>query len=131
MKISTKGRYALRLMLDIAMNDTGQPVPVKDIAGRQDISEKYLEQIISMLNKGAQGGYLLTRTPSEYTVGMILRLAEGSLAPATCIEEGESVCERSQSCVSAMLWRKVNDAVNGVIDETTLQDLIDWQKSKV
>ena len=84
MKISTKGRYALRLMLDIAMNDTGQPVPVKDIAGRQDISEKYLEQIISMLNKaqfvksirGAQGGYLLTRTPSEYTVGMILRLAE-------------------------------------------------------
>ena len=62
---------------------------------------------------------------------MILRLAEGSLAPATCIEEGESVCERSQSCVSAMLWRKVNDAVNGVIDETTLQDLIDWQKSKV
>ena len=135
MKISTKGRYALRLMLDLAMNDTGQPVPLKDIAARQDISEKYLEQIISMLNKaefvksirGAQGGYFLTRKPSEYTVGMILRLAEGSLAPATCIEEGARVCVRSKSCVSAMLWQKMNDAVNEVVDNTTLQDLVDWQ----
>ena len=134
MKISTKGRYALRLMLDLAMDDTGMPVSVKDIASRQDISEKYLEQIISMLNKaefvksirGAQGGYLLTKSPSEYTVGMILRLAEGNLAPVNCIEEGNGTCERAGKCVSAILWKKVHDAVNGVIDETTLQDLIDW-----
>ena len=135
MKISTKGRYALRLMLDIAMNDTGQPVPVKDIAGRQDISEKYLEQIISMLNKaqfvksirGAQGGYLLTRTPSEYTVGMILRLAEGSIAPVFCVDVDAEGCDKKGVCVSAMLWQKMNDAVNEVVDNTTLQDLVDWQ----
>ena len=95
MKISTKGRYALRLMIDLAENSSGNPVSLKDVAKRQGISDKYLEQIISVLNKagyvrsvrGAQGGYLLKSDPETYTVGMILRQTEGSLAPVSCIED--------------------------------------------
>ena len=135
MKISTKGRYALRIMIDLAMNVGESPVRVKDIASRQDISEKYLEQIIALFNKagyvksirGAQGGYLLTREPREYTVGMILRLAEGSIAPVSCVGTDAESCEKRGACVSAMLWQKMNDAVNEVVDNTTLQDLVDWQ----
>ena len=104
MRISTKGRYALRLMLDIAMNDAeGKPVRVKDIAKRQEVSGKYLEQIVSVLTKagylrsirGPQGGYLLTKHPDEYTVGMILRITEGSMEPVPCLEEGSEVCEKN------------------------------------
>lgn len=135
MKISTKGRYALRIMIDLAMNAGENPVRVKDIASRQNISEKYLEQIISMFNKagyvksirGAQGGYLLTKEPGEYTAGMILRLAEGSIAPVSCVDVDAESCEKKGACVSAMLWQKMNDAVNEVVDNTTLQDLVDWQ----
>ena len=135
MKISTKGRYALRIMIDLAMNAGESPVRVKDIASRQNISEKYLEQIIALFNKagyvksirGAQGGYLLTKEPGEYTAGMILRLAEGSIAPASCVGADAETCEKKGACVSAMLWQKMNDAVNEVVDNTTLQDLVDWQ----
>ena len=138
MKISTKGRYALRLMLDLAMNDTGAPISLKDVAKRQNISDKYLEQIISVLNRagyvksirGAQGGYLLRRAPEEYTVGMILRLTEGSLAPVTCVEDGDFPCERQENCVTVILWKKINDAINSVVDSITLQDLVDWQNEK-
>lgn len=138
MKISTKGRYALRLMLDLAMNDTGAPISLKDVAKRQDISDKYLEQIISVLNRagfvksvrGAQGGYLLKKEPQEYTVGMILRLTEGSLAPVACLDGDENDCERQESCVTHILWKKIYDAVSGVVDHTTLQDLVDWQLEK-
>ena len=137
MKISTKGRYALRIMIDLAMHLDKDPIRVKDIANRQNISEKYLEQIIALFNKagyvksirGAQGGYLLTREPKEYTVGMILRLAEGSIAPVSCVEDSSDGCEKRGACVSAMLWQKISDAVNEVVDNTTLQDLIDWQKN--
>ena len=137
MKISTKGRYALRIMIDLAMNKDKGPIRVKEIAGRQNISEKYLEQIIALLNKagyvksirGAQGGYLLTKEPVEYTAGMILRLAEGSIAPVACIEDEAEACEKKGACVSAMLWQKMNDAVNEVVDNTTLQDLVDWQNT--
>ena len=137
MKISTKGRYALRIMIDLAIHLDQGPIRVKDIASRQNISEKYLEQIIALCNKagyvksvrGAQGGYLLTKAPSEYTVGMILRLAEGSIAPVACVEDAEAGCEKRGVCVSAMLWQKINDAVNEVVDNTTLQDLVDWQKN--
>lgn len=137
MKISTKGRYALRIMIDLAMNPNQGPIRVKDIANRQDISEKYLEQIIAMFNKagyvksvrGAQGGYLLTKEPKDYTVGMILRLAEGSIAPVFCVDDSSEGCNRKEGCVSAMLWKKINDAVNEVVDNTTLQDLVDWQKN--
>ena len=139
MKISTKGRYALRIMIELAMNDTQTPVRVKDIASRQNISEKYLEQIISMFNKagyvksirGAQGGYLLAMKPEEYTVGMILRLAEGSIAPVSCVDTDTDICEKRGACVSAMLWQKMNDAVNEVVDHTSLQDLLDWQKDMI
>lgn len=136
MKISTKGRYALRIMIDLAENLNQGPIRVKDIAARQSISEKYLEQIIAMFNKakyvksirGAQGGYLLTKEPKEYTVGMILRLAEGSIAPVSCVDDGEGACERKDKCVSAKLWQKMHEAVNEVVDHTTLQDLLDWKE---
>ena len=138
MKISTKGRYALRLMIDLAMNSVGEPVSLKDVAKRQGISEKYLEQIISVLNRagyvksirGAQGGYLLRRAPEEYTVGMIRRWTEGSLAPVTCVEDGDFPCERQENCVTVILWKKINDAINSVVDSITLQDLVDWQNEK-
>ena len=100
MKISTKGRYAVRVMLDLATNNTGEYIKVKEIASRQEISEKYLEQIISVLNKagyvksirGAQGGYKIARDPSNYTVGMILRLTEGSLNPVACLDDEINEC---------------------------------------
>ncbi len=138
MKISTKGRYALRLMIDLAMNSNGKPVSLKDVAQRQGISDKYLEQIISVLHKagyvrsvrGAQGGYLLRKVPEEYTVGMILRLTEGSLAPVSCIEDDEIVCDHADACVTAIVYKKINDAVNGVVDNITLADLINWQSEK-
>lgn len=137
MKISTKGRYALRLMLDLAMYNTGEPISLKDAAKRQDISEKYLEQIISMLTKGglvqsirgAQGGYILRNKPEEYTVGMILRTTEGSLAPVDCV--GGAMCERENQCATIMVWKKLNDAINGVVDNITLADLVEWQNEQL
>lgn len=136
MKVSTKGRYALRLMLDLAENDGEELVRIKDIAQRQGISEKYLEQIVSSLKKagyvkslrGAQGGYRLAREPREYTVGMILRLTEGNMAPVTCLEDDDNTCERADYCVTVRLWSMVNDAVKGVIDKVTLQDMLEWQQ---
>ena len=134
MKISTKGRYALRLMLDLAIYDTGDPVSLKDIAKRQEISEKYLEQIISVLNKagfvrsirGANGGYVLRRHPNEYTVGDILRLTEGSLSPVACVGSESEECVRSNDCVTVLVWEKLDKAINDVVDNITLQDLVDW-----
>ena len=136
MKISTKGRYALRLMLDLALNCEGGPVRIREIAARQNISDKYLEQIISVLNKagyvksvrGPQGGYQLTRKPEQYTAGMILRLTEGSLAPVACLDERE--CLREKSCAAAELWKRLNSAIEGVVDEVTLADLMEWQGDK-
>lgn len=136
MKISTKGRYAIRLMLDIAMDHTGAPVRIKDIAMRQEISEKYLEQIISSLNKaglvksirGPQGGYFLTKGPANYTVGMILRVTEGSLSPVACLDDEDNVCERQSGCAALRLWRMLDEAVSGVVDKVTLADLAEWQQ---
>lgn len=138
MKISTKGRYALRLMLDLAMNEEGHVVRIKDIAARQDISDKYLEQIISILNKagyvrstrGPQGGYTLKKKPEDYTVGMILRLTEGSLAPVACVEEDAVVCEREGACATVELWKRLNQAISDVVDHMTLADLVEIQKAK-
>lgn len=131
MKISTKGRYAVRVMLDLALNDTGECIKVKDIAARQDISEKYLEQIIAVLNKagyvksvrGAQGGYRIARDPAEYTVGMILRLTEGSMAPVTCLDEGVE-CEQCDTCETLEVWKELYGAINNVIDNVTVADLV-------
>ena len=135
MKISTKGRYALRLMLDLAMNNTGEPVRIKEISARQEISDKYLEQIISVLNKagyvksirGPQGGYRLAREPEKYTVGMILRLTEGSLAPVPCLDDEINSCNRQDACVTLRLWKMLNNAISDVVDEVTLADLVEWQ----
>ena len=137
MKISTKGRYALRLMLDIALNDAKTPVRIKDIAERQQISDKYLEQIVSSLNKagfvkslrGPQGGYRLTKKPEEYTVGMILRLIEGSLAPVACLDDDINNGTRADRCPTLILWEKLYDAISEVVDNITLADLISWQKN--
>lgn len=138
MKISTRGRYALRMMLDLAVNNNGDPIRLKDISKRQGISDKYLEQIISILNKagfvrsirGPQGGYMLNREPKEYTVGMILRLTEGSLAPVACLDYEPNDCERRNECVTLILWEKLNDAIKSVVDNITLQDLVQWQMEK-
>ena len=113
MIISTKGRYALRIMIDLA-NHQKKTVRLKDIAMRQEISEKYMEQIIAVLNKagyvrstrGAQGGYQLVKPPKEYTVGMILRLTEGSLAPVECLSENALPCERSGKCATIEVYRR-------------------------
>ncbi len=137
MKISTKGRYAVRVMLDLALNNTGECIKVKDIAARQDISEKYLEQIIAMLNKagyvnsvrGAQGGYRIAKNPEEYTVGMILRLTEGSMAPVACLDDG-AACEQCDTCETLEVWKQLYDAINGVIDNVTIADLVARRKQR-
>ena len=137
MKISTKGRYALRLMIDLALNDTGENVSIKAISARQNISTKYLEQIISMLNRagyvkserGSNGGYKLTKKPEEYTIGMILRLTEGSLAITTCTEDEQNQCERYGSCPTVHLWEKLNKAISDVVDNITIADLAEEERS--
>ncbi len=139
MKISTKGRYAVRVMLDLALNNTGECIKVKEIANRQGISEKYLEQIIAVLNKagyvksvrGAQGGYRIAKEPKEYTVGMILRLTEGSLAPVACLEEGADECERCDTCETLEVWKKLYDAINNVVDNVTLADLVEQRQRRM
>ena len=132
MKISTKGRYALRLMLDLAIHNTGEPVRIKDIAARQEISDKYLEQIISSLNRagyvksirGPQGGYRLTKAPEQYTVGSILRLTEASMAPVACVEPNSEVCPRAAECRTLSLWRGLDKVINDYLDSVTLADLM-------
>lgn len=138
MKVSTKGRYALRLMLDLAMNSNQGWVRIKSIAERQDISEKYLEQIVSVLNhadfvkssRGAQGGYKLSRLPEQYTAGMILRLTEGSLAPVACLDDQENTCGRMETCATLELWKRLDQAIRDVVDHVTLADLVEWQLAK-
>ena len=138
MKISTKGRYALRLMLDLALHNDGEYITIKAIAQRQEVSDKYLEQIVPMLSRaghlksvrGAQGGYRLAKTPKEYTVGMILRLIEGDLAPVACLEDTPNQCPRASRCATLDVWEQINDAVNQVVDNITLEDLVDKHKNK-
>ena len=138
MKISTKGRYAVRVMLDLALNNTGECIKVKEIASRQGLSEKYLEQIIAVLNKagyvksvrGAQGGYRIAREPQDYTVGMILRLTEGSLAPVSCLDAESNECERCDTCETLEVWKKLYRAVNDVVDNVTLADLVEKRRKR-
>lgn len=134
MKISTKGRYALRLMIDIGLNCKETPVRMKDVAARQEISIKYLEQIVSILVKagyvksirGPQGGYRLTKPAKEYTVGMILRLTEGSLAPVECLDGEVNECSRAEACVTLRIWKELDEAIRQVVDKYTLKDLMEW-----
>lgn len=131
MKISTKGRYALRMMIDIAENEKDGSVSLKDISKRQDISLKYLEQIVGSLTRanlvksrrGAGGGYVLTKSPEKYTVGDILRVTEGNLAPITCLETEENLCPRAEACKSLQFWKGFYDTINKYLDSATLLDL--------
>lgn len=139
MKISTKGRYAVRVMLDLALNNTGNCIKVKDIAARQGISEKYLEQIIAALSRagyvnsvrGAQGGYRLSKQPKDYTVGMILRVTEGSLAPVACLDAGAEACERCDTCETLAVWRELAKAIDNVVDSVTIADLAEQRKKRL
>lgn len=130
MKISTRGRYGLRLMVDIATNSHNGRVSLRGVAKRQDISEKYLEQIITTLSRGgfvagargANGGYLLAKPASEITVGDILRAVEGAMSVVDCIED-ETVCGRIATCPTAFVWRKLKVAIDDVVNNITLEDL--------
>lgn len=138
MKLSTRGRYALRLMLDLALQPEGTSISLKTIAQRQGISLKYLEQIVTPLsrggllhsNRGAQGGYMLTMAPEEYTVGMILRTIEGSLAPVACLEPDGAPCQRQSFCATVEVYRKIDEAIDTVVDGITLKDLVALQHEK-
>lgn len=133
MMISTKGRYALRVMIDLAQNNTGEFISLKDVAERQNISMKYLEMIVSLLNKGKMvesqrgkaGGYRLARKPSEYTVESILTLTEGTLAPVNCVENGAEKCERAAYCITLPLWQKLDGVIGEYLESVTLEDLIE------
>ena len=139
MKISTKGRYAVRVMLDLAEHNNGESVKVKQIAERQGLSEKYLEQIIAILNKagyvrssrGAQGGYRIAKDPDEYTVGMILRLTEGSLNPVACLDADVNECERCDTCETLGVWKDLAKAINQTVDSVTIGDLLEKSKERV
>lgn len=138
MKISTKGRYALRMLLDLAEHRKDGYVALKDIAQRQNISKKYLEQIVPVLNisdilktnRGYQGGYMLANEPNKYTVGMILRLTEGSLAPVACVDQNPVDCERSSDCLTLPVWQGLYKVVNEYLDSITLQDILDQHKAR-
>lgn len=138
MKISTKGRYALRMLLDLAEHQNSGFVALKEIAQRQNISKKYLEQIVPVFNKsnilitnrGYQGGYQLARTPDKYTVGEILRLTEGSLSPVACLDQDPIQCERSGECATLPVWQGLSKVINEYLDGITLQDIIDQQRER-
>ena len=135
--ISTRGRYALRLMLDLAEHGSEDFVPLKDIAERQGISKKYLEQIIPTLNRagflqtnrGFQGGYKLAKNPDKYTVGDILRETEGGLAPISCLEQSPIQCPRAAECMTLPMWKGLQDVINNYLNGITLQDMIDKNKA--
>ena len=132
MKISTKGRYALRIMADLAIHDNGEYIRLKDIAERQSITLKYLEQIMPLLTKagyvkscrGNNGGYMLARKPEEYTAGEILRTTEGSLSPIACIEDQPNRCPRKEKCTTLSFWEGLWQVINEYVDHVTLADLI-------
>ena len=133
MMVSTKGRYALRVMIDLAEHGSGDYIPLKDIADRQGISAKYLENIISSLVKvgfvsglrGKGGGYRLTKPSEQYTAGDILRVTEKTLAPVACLNHGASPCERAAECKTLPMWQQLDAIVNQYLDSVTL-----WQLSQ-
>ena len=133
MKISTKGRYALRLMVDLAEHKDNGFIALKDVAKRQNISKKYLEQIVPVLNgagllatnRGNRGGYKLAKEPKEYTVGDILRITEGSIAPVSCLESEVNSCERKNFCQTLYVWEGLYKVVNEYLDSITVQDIVD------
>jgi len=133
MMISTKGRYALRVMIDLAQNSTDEFISLKDVAERQDISMKYLEMIVSILHKGKMlesqrgkaGGYRLANKPEEYSISSILVLTEGTLAPVQCLDEGECSCDKASECITLPLWRRLDEVIGNYLDGITLKDLLE------
>ena len=136
MNISTKGRYALSYLTDLALCGTSEPLSVKESATHCQISETYLEQIVGILCKnkivrgikGPHGGYLLAVNPKQCTGGSVLRIMEGSLCVAPCSEDGGKWCERSGSCTNIILWKKIDHALNDVVDHITIEDMKNWKK---
>ena len=137
--ISTKGRYALRLMIDIAAYSNGEVVSLKDISRRQDVSIKYLEQVVSLLTKsgmlisvrGNNGGYRLAKEPKHYTAGDILRVAEGTLAPISCLQCDPNTCPRVDSCSTIEFWRGYYKAINDYVNNITLEDLANNELKRI
>lgn len=136
MKISTKGRYALRIMIDLALHDEGVAIPLKEISERQGITLKYMEQIMPLLTRagyvrsfrGNNGGYLLSKAPADYMVGDILRMTEGSLAPIACLEDTSNRCERQEKCTTLWFWEGLWQAMTDYVDGMTLEDLVNQNK---
>ena len=132
MKISTKGRYAMRMLIDLAQHRADGYIALKDIAVRQNISKKYLEQIVPLLNKaellrtnrGYQGGYSLAKPPERYTVGEILRVTEGSLAPVACLQYEENDCPRKADCATLQIWEGLYKTLTDYLDGITLADIV-------
>ena len=136
MRLSTRGRYGLRAMFDLAMNQSQGPIPLNEIASRQNISESYLEQLFASMRKvglvksvrGAHGGYLLGASPDEIYIGQILRTLEGNIAPADCVSEDDAMeCSDADACVTRIIWEKIRDSINQVVDSITLHDMIHEQ----
>lgn len=133
MKISSRGRYALRFMIDLAQHSTGEAVTLKEVSQRQEISIKYLEQIVTLLNRGGlirsirgnQGGYLLARDPKDYTIGEILRVVEGDLYPVACMEDQPNQCSRYPICKTIKFWEGLYKSVNDYVNSVSLEDLAD------
>jgi len=133
MKISTKGRYSLRILVDLAEHKNDGFVSLKDISQRQGISKKYLEQLVTLLNhpdilrtnRGNKGGYMLAKEPDQYTVGQILRITEGGLFPVLCLEDDQNQCKRSKYCKTLSLWRGLEEVINKYLDSVTIQDIMD------
>lgn len=132
MIVSTRGRYALRVMIDLAENHDKDRIPLKEVAERQNISQKYIEAIMTLLSKngfvdavhGKGGGYKLNKAPDQYKVGDILRLTEGTLAPVACLEKGAPPCDRRNECKTLPMWTKLDQLIEGYLDSLTLTDLI-------
>ena len=138
MKISTKGRYALRMMVDLAENKENGFISLKEIAERQNISKQYLEQIVALLNtsnmlkssRGKQGGYMLSKEPEAYTVDQILRMTEGNLAPVACLEDEINTCEKSDTCKTLFVWSGLNKVISEYLSGVTLQDILDQHQQR-
>ena len=133
MMVSTKGRYALRIMLDLAQQEPETFISLTSVSGRQGVSVKYMEAIVAILNRagfvesqrGKDGGYRLRRKPSEYTIGSILKLTEGSLAPVSCLDCDQNGCDRADHCLTLHMWQRLDEIIDGYLEVITLQDLLD------
>lgn len=137
MRLSTRGRYGARAMLDLALNCGEGPILLRDIARRQEVSEKYLEHSISALRKaglvrsirGARGGYVLAKSPSQIRLSEIMQILEGSMAPVECVDDPQ-VCQRAQLCVTRDIWAKIKEAVDNILESITLEDMVERQNRK-